>query len=159
VVFLGWVEQERNPPFMLKKIIWFRRKIIMNQNSPPTSKKPEHFLAIVAESLYLLNLLVLPGLAFLMLMILYLKYENSATPINGCHLRQTFSATIWAGLLLMLVIWVIFEIGGYYSPYSWAVAILYFIICHNTLVFLGIFGLIKAMAGEQFHYPIIGPSN
>ena len=131
----------------------------MNQNGPLPSTKPEHFLAIVAECLYLLNLLVLPGLAFVILVILYFKYEKDASLVVGCHLRQTFSATIWAGLLLMLVIWVIFEIGGSESPYSWVIAILYFIICHNTLVFLGIFGLIKAMAGEQFHYPIIGPSS
>jgi uncharacterized membrane protein len=124
-----------------------------------TLQKPEHFLAIVAESLYLLNLLVLPGIAFLILMVLYFKYENSALPIVGCHLRQTFSATIWAGLILMLVIWVIFEIGGYNTPYTWLIAIIYFIIFHNILVFLGIFGLIKAMAGEKFHYPIIGPSS
>ncbi|EDN68731.1 conserved hypothetical protein, membrane [Beggiatoa sp. PS] len=131
----------------------------MNQNAQQISKKPAHCLAIVAESLYLLNLLVLPGIAFLILMVLYFKYENSSSPIVGCHLRQSFSATIWAGLVLMLVIWVIFEIGGYDTPYTWLIAIIYFIIFHNILVFLGIFGLIKAIAGEQFHYPIIGPSS
>jgi len=131
----------------------------MNQNAQQISKKPAHCLAIVAESLYLLNLLVLPGIAFLILMVLYFKYENSSSLTVGCHLRQTFSATIWAGLLLMLVIWVIFEIGGYDTPYTWLIAIIYFIIFHNILVFLGIFGLIKAIAGEQFHYPIIGPSS
>ena len=124
-----------------------------------TLQKPEHFLAIVAESLYLINLLVLPGIAFLILMVLYFKYEKGSPQIVGCHLRQTFSATIWAGLILMLVVWVIFEIGGYNTPYTWLIAIIYFIIFHNVLVFLGIFGLIKAMAGEQFHYPIIGPSS
>jgi uncharacterized Tic20 family protein len=123
---------------------------------------PGYILAVGAESLYLINLLVLPGLAFLVLAWLYLKYENkyeSLSPLAGCHLRQTFSASIWAGLLLILVVWVIFMAGGVNAPYTWVIVILYFTICHFALVFLGIVGLVKALAGEKFHYPIIGPTS
>jgi len=97
---------------------------------------PGQSLAIIAESLYLINLLVLPGFAFLVLMWLYLKYENYSE-LAGCHLRQAFSASIWV----------------------WVIVILYFTICHSTLVILGIIALVKAMAGQMFHYPIIGPSH
>ncbi len=131
----------------------------MNQTlKEKTDKIPGHSLAILAESLYLINLLVLPGLAFLVLIWLYFKYENSSQSA-GCHLRQTFSATIWAGLLLILVNGVILMAGGYDAPYVWVVVILYFTVCHSTLVLLGIFGLVKALAGEQFHYPLIGPTS
>jgi len=131
---------------------------MMNENIKKASDTPGYSLALFAESLYLLNLLVIPGIAFLILVWFFFKYENDAPPLAGCHLRQTFSASIWAGLLLMLVPWVIFAITGYDAPYTWVFVISYFIVCHSILIFLGIFGLMKAMAGEIFHYPIIGPS-
>ena len=116
-------------------------------------------LAITAEFLYLMNLLVLPGIAFLILTWLYLKYDSKSPSLASCHLRQSFSASIWAGLLLLLVTSIVFFAGGYDSPYLWVTMILYFTICHSSLIVLGIFGLVKAMAGEKFHYPIIGPSS
>jgi len=132
---------------------------MMNENIKKASDTPGYSLALFAECLYLLNLLVIPGIAFLILIWFFFKYENDAPPLAGCHLRQTFSASIWAGLLLMLVPWVIFAITGYDAPYTWVFVISYFIVCHSTLIFLGIFGLMKAMAGEIFNYPIIGPSS
>ncbi len=119
---------------------------------------PGKSLAVTAESLYLLNLLLLPGIAFLILTWLYFKYESNSPPLAGCHLRQSFSASIWAGLLLIFVVSVVFFAGGYNSPYLWVIMILYFTICHSTLILLGVFALVKALAGEQFHYPIIGIS-
>lgn len=131
----------------------------MSQAEPKSSRVPGQSMAIFAESLYLINLLVLPGLAFFVLIWFYLKYEHRSPPLAGCHLRQTFSASIWAGLLLVLVNWVIIASAGYETPYTWVIIIPYFLVCHSTLVLLGIFGLTKAMAGEMFHYPIIGPSS
>ncbi|TGN99773.1 cytochrome C oxidase subunit III [Candidatus Thiomargarita nelsonii] len=115
-------------------------------------------LGVVAESLYLINLLLLPGLAFLILAWLYFKYENRAPSLAGCHLRQTFSASIWAGLLLVFVNGVIILGMGYKTPYTWLIVIPNFIICHSTLVLLGIFGLVRALDGKRFKYPFIGPS-
>lgn len=120
---------------------------------------PGKSLAVIAESLYLLNLLVLPGIAFFILTWLYLKYENNSPALAGCHLRQSFSASIWAGLLLLLLTSVVFFAGGYNSPYLWVTMILYFTICHSSLIIFGIFALVKALAGEKYHYPIIGPTS
>ena len=120
---------------------------------------PGKFLAVTAESLYLLNLLVIPGIAFLILTWLYLKYENNSPPLASCHLRQSFSASIWAGLLLLLVTSIVFFAGGFNSPYLWVMMILYFTICHSSLILIGTFALVKALAGEKFHYPIIGPTS
>ncbi len=120
---------------------------------------PGKKLAITAEFLYLMNLLVLPGIAFFILTWLYLKYDSKSPSLASCHLRQSFSASIWAGLLLLLVTSIVFFAGGYDSPYLWVTMILYFTICHSSLIVLGVFGLVKAMAGEKFHYPIIGPSS
>jgi uncharacterized membrane protein len=115
-------------------------------------------LAIIAESLYLMNLMLIPVLGFLILTVLYFKYEKCSSALAGCHLRQTFSATIWAGMLLILVNGVILMAGGYQAPYTGVIVVLYFTICHSTLIFLGMYGLVKAMAGERFHYPLIGPT-
>ncbi len=115
-------------------------------------------LAILAESLYLMNLMLIPVLGFLILTVLYFKYEK-CSQLAGSHLRQTFSASIWAGMLLILVNVVILMAGGYQAPYTGVIVVLYFTICHSTLIFLGMYGLVKAMAGEKFHYPIIGTTS
>jgi hypothetical protein len=130
-----------------------------NQAVQDSIETPGCKMAVLAESLYLLNLLVIPGLAFIILVWLFFKYETKSPPLAGCHLRQAFSASIWAGLLLLLVNGVIISAAGYNAPITWVIIIPYFIICHSTLVLLGIFGLAKAMAGDNFHYPMIGPSN
>ena len=115
-------------------------------------------LAIIAESLYLMNLMLIPVLGFVILTVLYFKYEK-CSELAGSHLRQTFSASIWAGLLLILVNLVILMAGGYQTPYTGVIVVLYFTICHSTLILLGMYGLVKAIAGERFHYPIIGTTS
>ncbi|OOZ42211.1 hypothetical protein BOW53_01125 [Solemya pervernicosa gill symbiont] len=121
--------------------------------TPDTSARR---LAVLAEVLYLSNLLILPGIAFLWLLSLYLKHRNSAVPLARCHLSQTLRASIWAGLLLVIVSVAVFALGGFSSGYTWMVVILYVTTCHTTLVLLGMIGLAKAMAGRNFRYPLIG---
>ncbi|MBU0594069.1 MAG: hypothetical protein ABIG70_00510 [Pseudomonadota bacterium] len=117
---------------------------------------PGQTLAIAAEALYIANLLVLPGLSFIILLKLYFKHRTSAPLLAICHLKQTISASIWAGVLLVIANLAIFLLGGYTSANTWTVVIIYFTTCHSTLVLLGILGLAKAMAGQNFVYPLIG---
>ena len=126
---------------------------------PPSaddSEQPGQTLAVVAESLYLANLLLAPGLAFIILLRLYFKHRASAPALAVCHLRQTVSASIWAGILLVIANLAIFLLGGYTSANTWTVAIVYFTTCHSTLVLLGMLGLAKAMAGQNYIYPLLG---
>lgn len=116
---------------------------------------PGQSLAIWAESLYLVNLLLAPGLAFAALLWLYSK-RASAPPLAQCHLRQAFSASLWAGALLVVANLLIIALGGYSAPSTWVIVILYFTTCHSTLVLLGVLGLAKALAGQQYIYPLIG---
>ena len=113
-------------------------------------------LAVLAESLYLANLLLLPGLAFLGLLYLYFNHRYSAPNLAVCHLCQTLAASLWAGALLFLVNGLILLLGGYHGVKTWLLMILYFTVCHSALVLLGIFGLAKAMAGQCFRYPLVG---
>ena len=114
-------------------------------------------LAISAEAIYLCNLLLLPGFAFIWLAFLYHKHRHSAPPLARCHLHQTFIASIWSGVLLLPVTMLTFVVGGYDSLAAWTVAIIYFTVCHASLVLLGVVGLSKAMAGQPWRYPLIGP--
>jgi len=117
---------------------------------------PGEGLAIAAESLYLANLLLAPGLAFAALLWLYLSRRREATPLATAHLDQTVSASVWAGILLIGVNGAILLVGGYDGPNVWTVVIVYFTVFHSTLVVLGILGLAKAMAGQCWRYPLVG---
>lgn len=113
-------------------------------------------LAVAAESIYLANLLLAPGIAFVVLLWLYLTRRRDAPPLAVAHLGQTVSASLWAGLLLVGVNGAILLVGGYDGPNVWTVVIVYFTVFHSTLVLLGILGLAKAMAGQCWRYPLVG---
>ena len=113
-------------------------------------------LATTAEALYLANLLLLPGLAFVILLVLWWRQRDSAAPLAASHLSQTISASLWAVVLLVIANAAVIIMGGYHGAHAWVVAILWFTIFHSTLVLLGVFGLCKAMSGQCWRYPLIG---
>ena len=117
---------------------------------------PGQSLAVWAEVLYLSNLLIAPGLAFLTLLWLYFKRSPSTPVLAVCHLRQAIGASLWAGVLLVIANAAIILLGGYAAPKTWVIVIIYFTTCHSTLVLLGVLGLAKAMAGQKFVYPLVG---
>jgi hypothetical protein len=128
----------------------------MQDRTDPDSDAPGQSLAVAAESLYLINLLLVPGVAFLALVGLYLATIKGAPPLAACHLRQVLAASLWAGVILIVANVTIIALGGYQAAYTWVIVVLYFTICHATLVLLGVMGLAKAMAGQNFRYPLIG---
>ena len=117
---------------------------------------PGQSLAVWAEVLYLSNLLIAPGLAFAALLWLYFKRSADMPALARCHLRQTISASVWAGVLLVIANLLIILLGGYAAPKTWVIVIIYFTTCHSTLVLLGVLGLAKAMAGQKYVYPLVG---
>jgi uncharacterized membrane protein len=125
-------------------------------DNEPRGNQSGQTLAVAAEALYLANLLLLPGLAFLVLLALWYKHRHTAPSLARCHLRQTISASIWAGTLLVVANSAIILLGGYHQPSTWVIAILYFTMFHSTFVLLGMLGLARAMAGKVFVYPLIG---
>lgn len=118
---------------------------------------PGREIAVAAEALYLANLMVVPGIAFIALLVLWLREHRRAPELAQVHLRQTVAASLWAGVLLVVANGAIIFTGGYGSPYTWVIVILYFTTCHSTLIFCGAIGLAKALAGKPFRYPLIGP--
>ncbi|MDH3355363.1 MAG: hypothetical protein OEL79_09140 [Chromatiales bacterium] len=109
-------------------------------------------VAVLAELTYLANLLLLPLFSFIALLWLYRKRDNySALAVE--HLRQTISASIWGGILLVVVNLIVFLTMGYDSPYIWMVVLIYFTMAHSLFILLGVVGLSRALAGKSFNYP------
>ena len=113
-------------------------------------------IAATAQALYLLNILLLPGFAFLGLLWLYLKHRASTSQLVQCHLRQALRASICAGIFLVLVSVGILLLGGFNTPGTWIVLILYVLCMHSAFILLGVFALTRALAGKLFYYPFIG---
>jgi len=115
-------------------------------------------LAVLAESLYVANLLILPFLAFIVLGFIFMKKHASAPPLARSHLEQTISASIGiailfiacAGIILLLKIWGLEDAG------LWIIVVTVFTIIHATMVLFGVLGLAKAMAGKCWRYPAFG---
>ncbi len=112
--------------------------------------------AVQAEALYLLNLLLLPGLAFLLLLVLFRRHRNSPDPLVRGHVRQAFAASLIAGLLLIVMPALIALAGDLGQPGTWTVLLLYFVSCHGALVLLGVLGLARALVGQPYTYPLLG---
>jgi hypothetical protein len=122
-----------------------------------TEEKAGQNLAVLAESLYLVNLMLAPGLGFAILLGLWLRYRASAPPLARQHLRQATVVSLVGGLLIVTLSGLILGFGGLDWPWTWVVLILYFTCIHSTLILFGMVGLIKAMAGQVWRYPLIGP--
>lgn len=118
---------------------------------------PGREIAVAAEALYLANLMLIPGLGFVALLVLWWQQRRKAPALARGHLRQTLVASVWAGVLLVLANGLILLAGGYGAASTWVVVILYFTVCHSTLIFCGAIGLARALAGKPFRFPLIGP--
>ena len=118
---------------------------------------PGQGLAIAAEALFLLNLLALPGLAFAILAGLWFRFRHDAPPLARQHLRQAFVVSLWGGVLIVACSAGILLAGGLQEQWTWVVLILYFTCIHSTLILLGMVALVKAMGGQAWRFPVIGP--
>ena len=128
---------------------------------PLLDDKPEEDgrdLAIIAESLYLANLLLVPGIGFAILFWLWLKHKDTASPLARQHLKQTTFVSLYGGLMIFTLSAIVIGLGGLEWEWTWVMVIMYFTCIHSTLVMFGMFALAKAMAGQPWRYPLIGPA-
>jgi len=126
--------------------------------SPDTQPLPKGCeLAIAAEAFYVTNMVLAPGLGFLMLTVLYFHCSRKKAPAMALnHLRQTLAATFWTGAIAALFLGLIFATGGYPSPWFWTLLTTYFLAFHLPLTWFGVIGLGRALAGRNYHYPVFG---
>jgi uncharacterized Tic20 family protein len=113
-------------------------------------------LAVTAETLFLVNLMLAPGLAFAALVLLYLLKRKDVDSLAANHLSQTVGVSVIGGVLIVFISGLILMLGGFDSGYTWMVVILYFTFIHSSLILMGVVGLVKALNGQHFSYPLIG---
>lgn len=113
-------------------------------------------LAVTAEALFLANLMIIPGIAFVMLVVLWWRHREGP-PLVRNHLRQTVAASLWGGMLLVGVTIAVLLLGGFMNPWSWVVSVIYFVCFHAMLILFGVIGLNRAMLARPYRFPIIGP--
>ncbi len=113
-------------------------------------------LAVVAASLYLLNLLLLPGLAFGVLVWLWAVRRRNASPVDRAHLDNAVRGSLLAGVMLAGVSLLILALGGFRQAATWVALILYAVTVHAALVLVGVLMLVKALAAQPFRFPLVG---
>lgn len=114
-------------------------------------------LAIAAEALFLANLMIAPGIAFVVLVALWWRYRNDASTLARNHLTQTVVASLWGGATLVGFSAAVFILGGFTNPWSWVVGVLYFVCFHALLIVFGVIGLNHAILARPWRYPLFGP--
>ena len=117
-----------------------------------TSGKP---LAVIGEGLYLLNLLF-PLLPLLGLLWLYTRRHNHPAALVRVHLRQALLGAVIVALLFLGANLMILLLGGYRSLHALVIFEVYYILVVPLFLIPGLIGLIKAMSGQIYRYPLIG---
>lgn len=112
-------------------------------------------LAILAETLFLSNLLLIPVIPFLVLLSLFMKHKIQPDSLAFNHIRQTFIASLWAGFFIVIVAALFYFLSNVSAAATWTIIITYFTCIHSLFVMYGIYGLSKAMAGQKVKFPFI----
>ena len=135
---------------------------MINRSPSPSGK-----FAVIYQSLYLANLLLLPGVFFLVLLY-YFKQSKQQKKINGehaknssgnnevwlrnlgiakIHLIRSIQLSVLAGLLLAVIPSLVIYFSAELQT-SIMVGLVYFVTLHAGFVLLGMFNLARAMANK-----------
>ncbi len=112
-------------------------------------------IPVILQSLYLLNLLALPGIAMVPMIYLCRRHWHSPDRVTVCHIRQVLAATIWF-LLVVAGGGLLFWLLGEPSAHLWTMLLMYLIIFHTTFVMIGMVGLAKALTRKSYRIYLIG---
>ena len=125
----------------------------MSDESKTIPGKPA---AIIGEGLFLLNLLF-PVLPLIPLAILNMKQRSTSNQYLRAHLKYPLVAALISTSLFLLGCLYIVLSGGYTSISIELIVVLeaYTLLVVIPLLIPGLIGLIKAMSGEIYRYPLI----
>ncbi len=102
--------------------------------------------AIIYQSLYLSNLLLVPGVSFLMI-VYYFYQAKPHSNYNRIHLIRSIQLSALAGLILAIApIFYVFYSNEFGS--SVMVTIFYFVTLHACFVLIGMLNLARAMSNK-----------
>lgn len=130
-----------------------------SENKKPDDVKVDgQDFAVLVESLYVANLLILPVLSFIILLYLFLTRHGPLPPLANSHLEQTISAGFLTAVMFftggMMII--MMRLNGIEDVTLWMIAIILFTVLHASMVLLGVVGLAKALSGKCWAYPVVG---
>jgi hypothetical protein len=112
-------------------------------------------LAITAQVLFLLNLLF-PLLPLLALMLLTQFHPQRRLPLVRNHLRQGLAGAVASSLVFVAANLVIIAQGGYRSMTALVAFELYYLLAVPLFLVPGLLGILRAMAGREFRFPLLG---
>lgn len=121
-------------------------------NWQKNSEKTEYKLGALSYLFYTLNITLLPGIGFLVQLLLWRKAHKQFDKKAEKYIKQSILASIMSGLLLVLVSLAFLAIGGLQSPWTWMLLIIYFTLCHSCLILLGVLGFSRFNAGKPFSF-------
>ncbi len=120
--------------------------------------------SIVCQSLYLANLLLLPGVFFLVLVVYYFKYlkiqkntelnthesnfKKKVVGIGKIHLYRSIQLSMIAGVMLAILPLIIVYFSNQFEA-SVMIVIFYFVTLHSAFVLIGMLNLSRAMAKKM----------
>ncbi len=103
-------------------------------------------VAIIAQSLYLANLLVLPGVAFIVLAF-YFKTHFKKPGSARFHLYRAVQLSVINGILLAIVPLIYILLAANFST-ALMLTIFYVVCMHTAFVMLGMLNLSRAMVAK-----------
>lgn len=95
----------------------------------------------------ILNLTLLPGLSFIVLLIIYQKTEPDT--IDRYHAALAVKVNIIAALVLFLVSALMILLGGFDSPWTWVYVISYFTLVHTIFIIIALWALVRSWSGDR----------
>ena len=105
--------------------------------------------------LYILNLL-LPGLFFLVLLVLCFFKRRDKNPFVRHHIRQAFAGALPSTIMFYLIYMAIAPVGGYRSMEGLIGLEFYYMALVPLFFIPGLLALVKVFSGHEFRYPIVG---
>ena len=115
----------------------------MSENTTSSTRS-----AVVFQSLYLANLLLLPGISFLILLWLLFTHQKSPNQLSRwckIHLFRAVQLSILVGIVLVFIPVCIVFVSPELNTSLMGI-IIYFVMFHTGFVLIGMLNLARAMA-------------
>lgn len=102
--------------------------------------------SVIYQSLYLLNLLLLPGIAFIVLCFLF-KKNKTQLGLQKIHLYRSVQLSLAAAFFIAFIPLAIIYLATDFQA-SLMVMLVYIVTMHALFVLLGMFNISRAMANK-----------
>jgi len=95
----------------------------------------------------LLNLTALPGIGFIILLLIYKKTETNN--IDNYYAILGIKTNLLAGVALLLVTALMILFGGFNSVWTWVFVISYFVFVHAMFILFATWTMVRSWTGKE----------